>query len=256
MRAPRLLAALLVFAVLSSAGTYTVRWGDTLGGVARRFGVPLGALVSANKIPDPDLIRAGQVLTIPDGAGAPARATATTHRVARGETLGGIARRYKTTVARLVRANDLADPNRIREGAVLRVDTAPQWVCPVTGKVQFVSGFGDPRGGGRRHEGVDLMAPKGTPVVANVSGHFRRASNPRGGHAYYLEGNDGNVYYGAHLSEYVGFNRQVRMGEAIGRVGSTGNAAGTLPHLHFEQMPGGGAAVDPYPLLARACPTR
>lgn len=256
MRASRFLAGLLLFAVLSSAGTYTLRWGDTLGGVARRFGVPLGTLVAANKIENPNLVREGQVLTIPAKAGAPARAAVRTHRVGSGETLGAIARRYGTTVARLAQANGIDNPNRIREGAVLRLDAAAQWVCPVTGTVRFVSGFGDDRGGGRRHEGVDIVAPEGRPVVANVSGFFKRSSNPRGGHAYYLEGDDGVVYYGAHLSEYVGFNRWVRMGEAIGKVGQTGNAEGTIPHLHFERMPGGGASIDPYPLLARACPTR
>lgn len=256
MRASRFLAALLLFAVLSSAGTYTLQWGDTLGGVARRFGVPVGSLAAANGIKDPNLVREGQVLTIPSAGAPPASAGARTHRVGRGETLGAIARRYGTTVARLAQVNGIGDPNRVREGAVLQLDAAAQWVCPVTGIVRFVSGFGEPRGEGRRHEGVDVVAPEGRTVVANVSGFFKRASNPRGGHAYYLEGDDGVVYYGAHLSEYVGFNRWVPMGEAIGKVGETGNAAGTIPHLHFERLPGGGAAIDPYPLLAPACPTR
>lgn len=254
MRALRSLFALLAFATVASASTYTVRWGDTLGGVAQRLGVPLQALVAANDIADPDRIRAGQVLQVPAAAGPPAAPAV--HRVSRGETLGAIARRYGTTVAALARANGITNPNRIRAGAVLRIDDVVAWVCPVHGKVRFVSGYGDPRGGGRRHEGVDLAAPRGTPVVANVSGFFKRSSGPRGGHAYYLEGDDGVVYYGAHLSEYVGSNRWVRLGEAIGRVGTSGNAKGTVPHLHFERMPAGGPTVDPLPLLTRACPTR
>ena len=255
MRAPRTLLVLLLFGLCASAGTYTLRWGDTLGGVARRFGVSTGALAAANGIGDPNRVREGQVLRIPDAGGRASSASAGgVHRVAAGETLGAIARRHGTTVSRLVQLNGLRDPNRIRVGQVLRL-AAPQWVCPVQGRVRFVSVFGDPRGGGRRHAGVDLMAPTGTPVVANTSGFFKRSSNRLGGHAYYLEGDDGIVYYGAHLSEYVGGTRYVRLGEAIGRVGSSGNAAGTVPHLHFEAMPGGGDPVDPMPRLARACPT-
>lgn len=255
MRALRFLLALLAFAVAASASTYTVRWGDTLGGVARRLGVPLSALVAANGIADPDRIRAGQVLTFPPAGGSPAAPAV--HRVAWGETLGAIARRYGTTVAALVRDNRIADPHRIRAGALLRVEGVVAAVCPVQGKVRFISGFGAPRDEGRRHEGVDLAAARGTPVVANVSGFLKRTSGPRGGHAYYLEGDDGVVYYGAHLSAYVGADRRwLRLGEPIGRVGSSGNAEGTVPHLHFERMPAGGAPVDPYPLLARVCPTR
>lgn len=256
MRALRTLTVLLLFGLVASAGTYTLRWGDTLGGVAKRFGVSTGALAAANGIRDPDRVRAGQVLRIPDATGGLAAVSrGRFHRVSRGETLGAIARRYGTTVARIAQLNGLRDPNRIREGQALRL-AEPEWVCPVQGRIRFVSVFGDPRSAGRRHAGVDLMAPTGTPVVANTSGFFKANRNPMGGLAYHLEGDDGIVYYGAHLSEYVGRTRYVRLGEAIGRVGDSGNAAGTVPHLHFEAMPGGGDPVDPMPLLARACPTR
>lgn len=253
MRAIKFFAVLLLLGVFASAGTYTVRRGDTLGAIAERHGVSVAALTSANGIPDPDRVREGQVLTIP-GAGAPGAPPAgAVHRVSAGETLGGIAARRGTSVARLMELNGISNPNRIREGQVLRVDGGPTWVCPVAAPVRFVSVFGDPRGGGRRHEGVDLAAPSGTVVVANTSGFFKRNSNALGGHAYFLEGDDGNVYYGAHLSEYIGFNRWVPLGEPIGRVGTTGNAAGGIPHLHFEQLPRGGPAVNPFGLLDRAC---
>ena len=109
---------------------------------------------------------------------------------------------------------------------------------------------------GHIHQGVDLLAPKGTPVVANVSGVVEFRMNPRGGLAYYLHGTNGVLYYGAHLATFVGRTRHVRAGETIGTVGNTGNASGGAAHLHFEKMPGGGRPVDPYPALARVCPRR
>ncbi len=74
-----------------------------------------------------------------------------------------------------------------------------------------------------------------------------------GGLAYYLHGDDGNTYYGAHLDSLAGRPGKVDRGDVIGRVGTTGNAAGTPPHLHFEFKPRGGRSVDPYPTLERWC---
>ena len=128
------------------------------------------------------------------------------------------------------------------------------WLCPVQGGATFTNDYGFPRSGGRRHQGNDLFAPRGTPVVASVSGSYRRSSNGLGGISYYLQGNDGNTYYGTHMSGYgpVGPG-QVAQGAVLGFVGNTGNARGTSPHLHFEIHPGGGGAVNPYPTVSRAC---
>jgi murein DD-endopeptidase MepM/ murein hydrolase activator NlpD len=252
VRPTRALLALLVFGLVASAGTYRVRYGDTLGGIARKAGISVGTLAKANGIGDPNRLQAGQVLTIPSASPATTPRTLTVHRVARGETLGAIAARYHTTVARIAQVNGIRDVNRIREGAVLRLDGGATWVCPVPALVRFVSGFGDGRGE-RRHLGVDIAAPRGTTVVANVPGYFKRHPNPMGGNAYYLEGDDGSVYYGAHLDSYIAVNGHVIIGQALGRVGDTGNAKGTVTHLHFERMPHGGPSVDPLGLLVRAC---
>ena len=126
-------------------------------------------------------------------------------------------------------------------------------VCPVQGPVSFVDSFGAPRSGGRAHEGVDMMAASGTPTVAPVRGRVEHRGNATGGLSWWLYGDNGDEYYGTHLSAYenqgVGW---VAAGTVIGYVGDSGNAAGT-PHLHFEIHPGGGAAVNPFPQVAGAC---
>lgn len=260
MRALRSLLCLVLFVAFAGSATYRVQLGDTLGGVARRFGVSVGALASANGISNPDRVQAGHVLTIP-GKGAAASAPAATgvHVVRSGETLGAIANRYRTSVSAIARANGISNPNRLRIGQRLRIAGASGGggggICPVHGGARFVPDFGAGRGG-RTHEGVDLLAPKGTPVVANVSGVVEFRHNRRGGLSYYLHGTNGVLYYGAHLATFVGHTRHVRAGETIGTVGSSGNASGGATHLHFEKMPGGGRSVDPYPALARVCPRR
>ncbi|HET6836169.1 MAG TPA: M23 family metallopeptidase [Acidimicrobiales bacterium] len=128
-----------------------------------------------------------------------------------------------------------------------------EMVCPVQGPVSFVDSFGAPRSGGRAHQGVDMMAAMGTPTVAPVSGRVEHRGNATGGLSWWLYGDNGDEYYGTHLSAYanegVGW---VGAGTVIGYVGDSGNAAGT-PHLHFEIHPGGGGAINPFPDTAAAC---
>jgi murein DD-endopeptidase MepM/ murein hydrolase activator NlpD len=122
--------------------------------------------------------------------------------------------------------------------------------CPLPGAA-YANDFGQPRSGGRSHQGNDMFAPTGTPELAVVSGNVTYGDGGLGGMGAYLAGDDGNRYVYFHLSAYVGPPRHVTAGEDIGKVGSTGDATG--PHLHFEIHPGGGPAVDPYPTLQRIC---
>jgi murein DD-endopeptidase MepM/ murein hydrolase activator NlpD len=127
------------------------------------------------------------------------------------------------------------------------------FICPIRGPVAFTDSWGNPRSGGRRHKGVDMMSPRGSENVAVVSGTIERHHSGAGGLSIYLYGDDGNKYYYAHLNEVVGPDRRVAQGELIGRTGSTGNARGGSPHTHFEIHPGGGAAVNPYPTVRAVC---
>jgi murein DD-endopeptidase MepM/ murein hydrolase activator NlpD len=127
-------------------------------------------------------------------------------------------------------------------------------VCPVKGNVSFTDTWGAARSGGRSHQGTDMMAAHGTPVVANTNGDVQHKSSSLGGTSYYLYGDNGHTYYGAHLQSYAGGEGHVTVGAVIGYVGSSGNASADAPHLHFEFHPGGGSAVNPYSILDSACP--
>jgi murein DD-endopeptidase MepM/ murein hydrolase activator NlpD len=126
-------------------------------------------------------------------------------------------------------------------------------ICPVSGPMSFVDSWGDPRPGGRSHQGVDLMAPRGTPNVAVVSGSITMKSGGLAGNGVYLKGDDGNDYRYFHLDSYEGGARQVAQGDVVGYVGNTGDASGGATHTHFEIHPGGGGPVNPYPAVRAVC---
>ena len=133
-----------------------------------------------------------------------------------------------------------------------QIATGP-WVCPVQGPHSFSDDYGQPRPGGRSHQGNDILSPRGTPVVANVGGTMQQHPNGLGGLAYFLEGDDGHEYYGAHLDSFSGAAGHVPIGTVIGYVGNTGDAAGGPTHLHFEIHPSGHTPTDPYPTLVKYC---
>lgn len=106
------------------------------------------------------------------------------------------------------------------------------------------------------HEGTDIFAPAGAEAVAVADGQVRQAKEGRGGFVVYLTEPDGTQYFYGHLDAFVnpmmpGSVRQVEAGDPIGYVGTSGNAKGAPPHIHFEYRPRGGSKRDPFPQLAR-----
>ncbi len=148
-------------------------------------------------------------------------------------------------------ANLTPSPSPTPAPAPVVVGLGGGWICPVAGPTAFGDTWGAPRSGGRTHQGVDMMSPGGTPLVAVVAGSVTMKTNNLGGNVVWLVGDDGAKYYYAHLSAWEGGSRSVSAGEVVGYVGSTGNT--TANHLHFEIHPGGGLAVNPYPTVRQYC---
>jgi len=113
--------------------------------------------------------------------------------------------------------------------------------------------FGDTRDGGARdHHGVDVFAPRGTPVLAATDGiAYRVGVNRLGGNVVWLRDPTGDLrQYYAHLdTQWVQTGQEVRAGDVLGLVGNTGNAITTPPHLHFGIYLRGEGPVDPIPFL-------
>ncbi|HEX6310751.1 MAG TPA: M23 family metallopeptidase [Acidimicrobiia bacterium] len=137
------------------------------------------------------------------------------------------------------------------EGGLVETGAA---TCPVQGVVAFTNDWGNPRSGGRTHQGTDMFATMGTPVVAVVGGTVSDASGGLGGISLDLRGDDGVRYYYAHLSRIERPSGRVEASDVIGFVGDTGNAAGGPPHLHLQLHPDGGEPVNPYPTVRVLCP--
>jgi murein DD-endopeptidase MepM/ murein hydrolase activator NlpD len=131
------------------------------------------------------------------------------------------------------------------------------FVFPVQGEVEFIDSWGFPRMTGTSqahwHQGTDIFAPMGTPLVAVESGTiFKVGQAGLGGNRLWLRGDSGTEYYYAHVSAFAPGLRdglRVNAGDPVAYVGDTGNAKGTPPHLHFQMHPDGGDPVNPYPLL-------
>ena len=129
-------------------------------------------------------------------------------------------------------------------------------IFPVQGPCWFTDTWHAPRSGGRRHMGVDIIAPTGKAVYAVADGMITRKFLDRpgslGGNALRLTAADGTYFHYAHFSSFaegIDIGSEVVAGQIIGYVGSTGSSSSS--HLHFEYHPFGGAAVNPYPLVKK-----
>jgi murein DD-endopeptidase MepM/ murein hydrolase activator NlpD len=130
---------------------------------------------------------------------------------------------------------------------------------PVDGitAAQLQNTWGAARYGGRRHKGIDILAPRNTPIRSVTEGIVEiKGMRGLGGQVVTITGPGGYRHYYAHLEEYgpqvVG--DWVEAGEIIGYVGTSGNAAVSPPHLHYGIYAPSGGAINPYPFLRGSAP--
>jgi murein DD-endopeptidase MepM/ murein hydrolase activator NlpD len=161
-------------------------------------------------------------------------------------------RARERTLVRTLRAR-IAALRQQRVSITSWIESLPLQACPVNGPTDVADNFGvlvDLPGVPKHiHQGNDMAAATGTPIVAPFDGNAVAEPNSLGGEAVKVYGSGGYVY-NAHLSAY-GKLGAVQTGDVIGYVGSTGDA--TAPHDHFEWHPGNGSAVDPHDLLMAVC---
>jgi murein DD-endopeptidase MepM/ murein hydrolase activator NlpD len=121
-------------------------------------------------------------------------------------------------------------------------------------KKQIANSWHAPRDVGRLHEGQDIFAPSGTPIFSATEGYVAKiGENSLGGQTVSVIGAGGRVYYYAHLEAYaphLAEGNYVTTQTLLGYVGTTGNAAGTPPHLHFGVYESTRGAMNPLPLLS------
>jgi len=237
---------------------HTVQPGDTIAGIAARYGIRTQDLIAWNGLVDGKIYTTTRLVlfnpgTLPGGGVSTASGT---HVVAAGQTLSSIASRYGVSASAIAQANDITDANRLRVGQRLTIPGSSgggggAFACPVPG-ASFFNDWGFPRSGGRSHAGTDLFAPRGTAVRAPAAGVVEVATGAMGGKQFRLTAADGTRYFGSHMDSF-GATGRVAAGAVIGTVGDSGNARGSRPHLHFEVHPAGAGPVNPFPVLRGTC---
>lgn len=243
---------------------YKVKSGDTLSGIARKFGLSMMTLWWANKLESKDSLHVGQVLVIPPLNGL-------VIVVKDGDTLDSLAAKYKVSADRIVKVNGLTDTTLV-VGQTLMVqgaEGAPMPTPKPTPKPKYTSGghtstshysgsgsthytggaFHWPVIGGGNyvsqyfhygHGAIDIAADYGSAVVAAAAGRVSFAgwkSNGGGWQVWIDHGNGMYTTYNHMSALTVGTGQWVRRGQQVGRIGTSGWATG--PHLHFEVWRGG-----------------
>ncbi|MBP5215371.1 MAG: M23 family metallopeptidase [Alphaproteobacteria bacterium] len=257
----------------------TVRKGDTLYSLSRKYNVPIKEMINTNHLSSPYTLRVGQKLKLP---------AKKYHIVKKGESLYSISRQYNVDITTLSKVNKLRTPYTLSVGQKLLLPASvsaqqttyknqnvstvkatgtsagtvtaqkktetyvppkerkTKFLWPVNGKI--ISGFGN-LGSGRKNDGINIKANLGTPVKAADAGTVAYAGNElKGfGNLVLLKHHDGWITAYAHNDTLlVKKGQKVVRGEKIATVGSTGSV--TIPQLHFE-VRSGKKAVNPRPYL-------
>jgi murein DD-endopeptidase MepM/ murein hydrolase activator NlpD len=233
---------------------YTVRPGDSIGAIAKRFSRSADSILSVNGIKSVKALKSGAVLRIPNMDGV-------LHVVARGESLGKIAKDSKVEVTAIVDANDLGSSTlkvgqsifipgaRLNSSELQKIyGTTVLW--PVRGPISSYFGIrSDPFTGVRRfHGGIDIVVDMGTPVKAAMDGRVADLGyNANYGNYVIMNNGDGIQTLYGHLSGFcVTAGQSIAAGAVIAKSGNTGYSTG--PHLHFGVYKGG-TATNPLKML-------
>lgn len=245
----------------SARGVVAVAKGDTLYGIARHHGVPLRSMIEANGLRPPYTLAVGQRLVLP---------AVRMHVVRRSETVYAISRRYGVDMSALVRVNGIRRPYTIHAGQRLALPATTVWrstsvaartkpgrlaavprpparsgrafLWPLKGRV--ITSFG-PQGGGFHNDGINIVAPRGTPVLAAENGVVVYAGDDLKGFGNLVLIRHAGGWMTAYAHNDVLLVRRgglVKRGQTIARSGSTGRVA--TPQIHFE-IRRGVRAVDP-----------
>lgn len=222
---------------------YVVKEGDTISQIAELFGVSVNTIRWGNDLSWTDVITPGQRLVILPVSGV-------RHTVAKGETLQSIVKKYEGDVDEVIQFNNLSSDAVLAVGQTIIIpggelhQEAPAKATSPGGSSRSVAGyFSHPLPGAvltqgiHGYNGIDLGAPAGTAVYAAASGEVivSKQGGWNGGYGNYVvirHANGTQTLYAHHTSNAVAVGQQVKQGQVIGYVGSTGRSTGN--HLHFE----------------------
>lgn len=237
--------------------TYKVRSGDTIGGIAKKFGLTnISTLISVNDIGNVRQLAAGQKLRIPSIDGI-------VYTVKAGDSLNSIIQKHKVKLDDVLDVNDLTTDTLTKgqqlflpgvglDSNTLKSAMGDMFRMPLAAKFRWSSPYGeriDPIAGVKSfHTGTDMACPTGTPILASMSGKVTAAGVNRvyGNYVIIDHGNGYQTLY-AHMSKIIATKGQwVSQGTRIGLVGSTGYSTG--PHLHFTVYKNG-KLINPMSVL-------
>lgn len=226
---------------------YTVRSGDTVSGVAKMFNVSINTVLWANNLTSKSILKPGDTLVILPVSGI-------SHTVKKGDTISTIAKEYHADVDEILAYNDikLSSPLSVGSSIIIPNAEAGSPTTKTTSKTSSASSASYPSYNGyylrpissgvksqglHGHNGVDLAAPVGTPVIAAAAGTviISKSGGWNGGYGNYIviAHNNGTQTLYSHMSRNtVSSGETVSQGEIIGYIGLTGKTTG--PHLHFE----------------------
>lgn len=234
--------------------TYTVRQGDSLASVAKRFGLRQDTIISANRIKNSAGFKVGMQLTLPNMNGV-------THTIRSGDTLPAISKKYGVDITRLADVNNLQEsilktgttlfiPGAKLDASALQGFYAVKMIWPTRGRISSPFGYrANPFTGARTfHQGIDIVVNTGTPIRTMMDGRVSDTgyNGVFGNYVIISHQENYQTLYG-HLSSISAKEGQtVSQGAVIGKSGNSGYSTG--PHLHFGLFKGG-TALNPQKYL-------